>query len=320
MCAAVLLPAMSPAARAANTSRAITRATPYALGLYLLGALPAPPVARADATSHVQLSYTAPSQCPQAAEVLAAIDRQLGAGFQTDTQLQAQAEVIAHGSRDYELVIDYTASSGATDHRRVHAESCKSAAEGAALLLALALIPAEAAPPPAAAPTALPHNEFAFLAQVDSAIMPRLAIGMGLQVGLRLGAFRLQLMAAQWLRQQTNFGDIQSTFEFWSVGVGACYLADFDLVQAGPCTRIEIGRLAGYAEAVEAARPDGARLQAVSLGAQARLRLFSPLWLMFDAALEWLERRPEFIVTGFGRLHQPATWGARLAFGPLLIW
>jgi hypothetical protein len=279
-------------------------------------------VAHARAAEHIELTYTAPQGCPQRDDVLRAIERQLGAQFSSDTRLRANARVTERGPQDYELVIDYSGSSGSSSDRRVHSESCAAAADAAALLLALALIPTAAAPAPAPVPSSsrAAGSELGLLTLLDSAVLPGIGFGFGLQFGLSLGAWRINLSVAQWLSEQVELTGAQVHLDLWSVDLGACYLGSWGAFQAGPCARVEVGRLSGYALGVDAGRPDGARLQAASLGAQARIRLFSPVWLLVELGLEWIERRPQFVVAGIGAAHHPDPWGARLGFGPLLIW
>jgi hypothetical protein len=277
-------------------------------------------VAHAGAAEHIELTYTAPQGCPQRADVLRAIERQLGEQFSSDTRLRAEASVTERGPEDYELVIDYSGSSGASGDRRVHSESCVAAADAAALLLALALIPSAAAPAPAPEAPRAAGSELGLVGLFDSAVLPGVGFGAGLQFGLSLGAWRINLSVAQWLSKQVELTGVQVQIELWSVDVGACYLGSWGAFEAGPCAGVEVGRLSGYAIGVDAGRPDGARLQAASLGAQARIRVVAPVWLLFEADVEWIERRPQFVVAGIGAAHHPDPWGARLRFGPLLIW
>lgn len=276
---------------------------------------------QARASDHVSLDYQASDDCSGARHILRAIDRQLGESFESDTQLRATVELHAHGPSDYELVVDYSSSSAAADHRVIHAESCEAAADAAALLLGLALVPK----PPgdtatASSAAALSHNELGVIGALDTAVMHRTTVGAGLLLALRFGAWRISLNAVQWLRQQIARDAVQVDIEYLSVALGACYLASLTILEAGPCLNLEIGRLGGFASGVDGARPDGARVQALALAAHVRLHVFAPLWLMVEPSVEWLERRPRFIVDEIGQLHQPAVWGMRVVFGPVFKW
>jgi hypothetical protein len=274
----------------------------------------------------IQLTFSSPAGCPTRADVLHAIAAQLPDDFRTSTTLRARAQLIDHGPQDFELVLEYSSNSGVPDRRRVRSESCEAAADAAALLLSLALVPSTAqdsSPPPTAAAQAAPalaHNEVGALGLLDSALLPRSAYGGGLQLGFSLGAWRIQLSAAQWGMANTERGIVHVQLDYWSADVGVCYLWQWSALQTGPCAQLEIGRMGGFADPAIGAQPRGARLQTVRLSAQTRLRIYSPLWLMLDLGFEWIERRPRFEVADLGLVHQPDVLGLRLGFGPLLLW
>jgi hypothetical protein len=271
----------------------------------------------------LELSFSAPEGCPQREAVLRSVQAQLPSDFRSATRLRARAEVLAHGPQDFELVLEYSDASGAHDARRVQSETCEAAADAAALLLALALVPSHpppASPPTAAAQPATAHNEVGVVGQLDTALMPKLAFGAGLQLGLSFGAWRVNLSVLQWVMSEVEHGPVRVQLDYWSVGAGVCYLFGWSVFQTGPCAQVELGRMSGFAEAVDEAHFGGASLLLVALSAQARLRVISPIWLMLDAGAEWLARRPRFEVAELGLVHQPDALGFRLAFGPLLIW
>jgi hypothetical protein len=271
----------------------------------------------------LDLDFSAPAGCPQREAVLTSIRAQLPPDFRSATRLRAQAQVIAHGPQDFELVLEYADGSGAHDARRVRSETCEAAADAAALLLALALVPSHPAPPtspPTAAEPSSTHNEVGVVGQLDSALLPKMAFGAGLQLGLSFGAWRVNLSVLQWARSEAQHGDIRVELDYWSVAAGVCYVFGTGRFQMGPCAKLETGRMSGYAEDVDQAHSGAAGLLNVGLSAQARLRIISPIWLMLDIGAEWLARRPRFEVAALGLVHQPDPLGFRLGFGPLLIW
>ena len=182
--------------------------------------------------------------------------------------------MVAHGPQDFELVLEYSDASGAQDARRVQSESCEAAADAAALLLALALVPshppAPASPPTAAAQPSSPHNEVGVVGQFDTALMPKLAFGAGLQLGLSFGAWRVNLSVLQWAMSEVEQGPVAVQLDYWSVAAGVCYLVGRSVFQAGPCAQLEVGRMSGYAEDVEEAHFGGASLFLVGLSAHGR--------------------------------------------------
>jgi hypothetical protein len=276
----------------------------------------------ADARAHVRLAFDAPEACPQAEDVLAAIDKQLAPDFQTSTQLEARGRV-REVPGGYELQIDYATGSGAKDRRSVRAESCSAATQAAALFLALALAPEAPDQPDPPQPTAAANprpvrSELGIMGQLDTALLTPNAWGAGLQVGVQYGGLRITLAAAEWLSAQVN-GSVAGELCYWSVRLGACYMLDYDVVQLGPCLHGELGRMSGYAYDVADGRPDGARVQTFTAGAEGRVRLVAPVWLQIGAGFEWVQRRPRFMV-GTERLYQPEALGARVLVGPTVIW
>ena len=270
----------------------------------------------------MQLQFEAPDHCPQAGDVLQAIDKQLGPRFQTRTELQAQGRVLERAD-GYLLEIDYATASGAADQRRVQAESCLAAAQAAALFLALALAPAarDTAPelqPPAAASAGSLRSELGIIGLLDTALLQPNAWGVGLAVGVQYENVRLSLAVAQWLGARVD-GFVSGELSYWSVRLGACYMVGWEALQLGPCAYAELGQMSGYAYGVADGKPGGARVQAWTMGGEARVRLLAPLWFQLGAGFEWVQRRPHFQV-GTSRLYQPEAYGLRMLVGPVVVW
>jgi hypothetical protein len=288
--------------------------------------------ARAQPAQHVRLEWKVPAGCPTRDAVLMAINRQLGNSFQTDTELRASAEIKEVGPEAFTLAIDYALAGQPAERREVPAESCRAAADAAALLIAVALSPQEAAPatpPAAAAPKAggeaneramQVRFEIAALGTLDTAIMPHVGAGAAVRLALGLDGFVLDLTPRVWASQRAEHAPASANVKAWAVELGVCYLLTLSSLQAGPCGRVEIGQLAANATGVDAATSGNARLQAMSLSLQVRSAVFPWLWLLLDAGADWIERRPQFVVDGIGTIHHPSTFGARLFLGPALIW
>jgi hypothetical protein len=273
------------------------------------------------------LHWSAPAGCPQATDVLRAIDAQLGADFVSDTQLTASAEVTAHDAGDYELAVTYTTASGERDQRRMHGESCATVTEAGVVVLALALAPGFALPRTPTAPSPRPistsismWNVGAF-ALFDTASFSVPAFGAGLRMGWGLGPLQLSLAAHYFLPREVARAGLSTQLRLWSVQVGACYLTSLSTLLLGPCASFEMGRMAAESRGdLEASQPGAARLQAATIGAEIRLHVHTPLWLTFSGGLAWIARRPQFMVAGIGTVSSPATFGARITVGPLLVW
>ena len=241
-----------------------------------------PSIAFAAARAHVQLQFEAPAHCPQAEDILLAIDGQLGPGFQTITQLQAWGRVLARAD-GYLLEIDYATATGAEDQRRVLAESCIAAGQAAALFLALALAPAPAAraepaaPQPVAAGRARPlHAELGAVGMLDTALLAPNAWGAGVSVGVEYAGLRLSLTLAQWLGARVD-GSVSGELRYWSVRFGVCYMLGGAVLQLGPCANAELGRMSASAYGVADGKPGGARVQTWTVGGEVRVRLLAPL-------------------------------------------
>jgi hypothetical protein len=315
-----------------RSSDCLTRVVFWAGCCWVLEALVAA-TAVASPSDQITLQFSAPQGCPQGPDVLRAVDLDLGADFVTDTRLRVEAEVVRLDTSDYELVIHYaTTRSGASDQRRIHGESCAVLRDASALFLALALNPLgthretpdpplPAVDTPTARPTLVSGPSFAALVDVNTAVLPAVAWAGRLRAGWHSGGLHISASLLIALPQDTTSGDVTTRLNVWSVDVGACYLVGTKSLLLGPCAHLEVGRLSGKSRGpLDAALAGSARWQAATLAAEARLRIVSPLWLSFGAGLEWIERRPQFVVRGLGTVASPAPFGARIAVGPMLLW
>ena len=106
--------------------------------------------------------------------------------------------------------------------------------------------------------------------------------------------------------------------DFTEVSADACYLvagADFGV---GPCARAAFGRMTASSRSLRPPNSGDARFQMLAMGLQLRARLADALWLMGEAALAWHQRRPLFVLSEVGSLHQPSSAGLRLGLG--FVW
>jgi hypothetical protein len=279
------------------------------------------------------LRLNGPDGCNDAARLFGAMDAQPGAELPTDTQLEARASVVAHSTQDYELILDYRTASGAADHRVIRGESCKTVTDAAALVLGLALNPSPPPPPPAAseqahepAPGSAGKTRFGFeialLGLFDTAALSVPTLGAGLRLAGALGPVRLMVSVQGFLPREVERNSVTTRLQLVSIAAGACYLADLGTSSVlGPCVQFEMGPLSGESRGkVEGATAGSSRLQALTVSGEFRLRLSAALWLAINAGLEWISRRPDFVVTGVGTVASPSLLGARIALGPLLAW
>jgi hypothetical protein len=289
----------------------------------------APANTRAQPSQHIKLQLNAPATCPDTAELLRRVDVQLGAEFETDSQLRAMARVRELGPADYELQLSYETDNGATDERILRGESCRAVSDAAVLLLAIALNPSaalevpqpepKAADPEAAAAWWAP--QLGAFAALDTALMGRPTFGVGAQLGVRLGPLELSARSQLFLPRSVDREGTTTTLNGFSFDLVACVPWRIERLMLGPCVRAEVGRLAAsVAGAVEAQTPGAARFQALALGAEVRVRVAARLWLALAGDANWFTRRPQFLLTDLGEVERPAKFGMRVYLGPQLIW
>jgi hypothetical protein len=282
--------------------------------------------ALAAAADLVDLSWNAVGECSSAAQVLRAVQAQLGPDFTSDTRLVAHGELSLESNGAYLLRLSYTTNSGSRDERQMRGESCAAVSDAAALALALALNPSvgiqaavEAPASTAKADEKLASFVVQLLAAFDTPVLGLPTLGGGLRAGVALAGLELSISAQLFLPREQTSHDITIELQYWSLDVGACYLVPAGSWSLGPCARFELGRLSGDPRGdIDEPTQRAARVHAVTLGGVVRLRLYAPLWFALDASLEWVARRPQFNVTGTGTIARPNTFGARLSLGPML--
>jgi hypothetical protein len=291
--------------------------------------------AAAQSAAHIRLHYSAPADCPQASDVLRALNAQLAADFRTDTQLEVEAQVSKRGPAGYELFISYASDEGARDTRRMRGESCSVLRDAAALVLAVALSPAPptaaTAPvlpaPPSATSDATEHTQgsgglLGGWMGLNSGLLPEPAPFAGIRAGWRFGLLQLSLGAQNFFVQSRERGAVTTRVHAFSVELGTCVV--FGLGSAigfGPCVSAEVGQITAQSRGqVSDTRAGTARSQALSLLGELQWHVAGPLTLALNGGLEWVERRPRFVVEGLGTVATPSTWAARVALGPLILW
>jgi hypothetical protein len=230
--------------------------------------------------------------------------------------------------------------------RVLEAESCEALARSTAVVVAMAVAPErdepseepkkEEPPPPAPAPAAplveerKPERDRTLRTQsestpvtlrveaaADSALLPAVAIGGGLAVGVRATEkLRFEARAAMFGRQEERaFDDRGATFSLASGGARACYALTRD-VEVSPCLGIDISAVG--ASGFGAARVGDGTAWVVSPEAlvAVRLRLGGPISLLAAGGVLAPLSRETFVITGRGTVHEvPAVLG-RAFFGP----
>jgi hypothetical protein len=225
---------------------------------------------------------------------------------------------------EYVLDLRYTTTAGAFDARRIRGESCETVTRAASLVLAIALNPLRAATrePPLAEPSSDTEDReplafsIAAVALVDTPVLRSPAAGVGGRAAFRLGSLELSASAHWFFPRDRSRDGVGLRLQYWSIGLAACYLLRVSSWAFGPCASFEMGPLSGEPRGeVDAPRPGSARVHAATLGGGLRVPLWAALGLVFDASLEWVERRPQFKVEMFGTITSSSVFGARSSLG-----
>ena len=204
------------------------RATATGASLLALAAAALPALAQ---TAPLELTWTAPPECPRAADVEAEVARIVGRTSGPRKRVSARAAVERTPRGAYKVTIE-TLADDAPGHRAFEAESCRAAADASALILAITVNPEVSAPEPVlppstatatptptatatatatptptatATPTALPPFSRAFALgaslAADTGTLPSLALGAELSVAYLPGDARIEVAGTYWAPQ-----------------------------------------------------------------------------------------------------------------------
>ncbi|HET8940320.1 MAG TPA: hypothetical protein VFN67_43060 [Polyangiales bacterium] len=152
-----------------------------------------------------------------------------------------------------------------------------------------------------------------------SGTLPRLASGAGVDAALEgLASLRAELSATAYLEQAQRFAGSQvgARFRLFRLAARVCRVWSFDRVQLAPCLGVQLNHIVagGFGGALHG---DGAAsLIAPTLGAFARLRVFSGFFVRLVAELSAPVERRRFVYTDLGLLHQPDVLAGQLFFAP----
>jgi hypothetical protein len=262
-------------------------------------------------TDSIQLRYSAPAGCPTREAVLHAIDILLE-DAPLDRTLRVAAEVSATANGGYALSLTWEDNQGA-GRREIEAESCHAAADAAAWLIAQAL-----KRPEQADPTPLRY-EFALHAETAFGVLPGVAWGATLRLGISWAALHADLSVSYFPAKNAERDGANIELDLAELALSGCYLASSPHLGFGPCLRAALGRMSATSSTLHTPSTGAERLQAFGLALQLRARLAELLWLFSNAGLDWNQRRPIFVVSGSGTVHQPSTFGLRLGLGVALI-
>ncbi|MDF2697352.1 MAG: hypothetical protein K0S65_5735, partial [Labilithrix sp.] len=261
----------SPPSRRRSPTLALR--TKLVLGVIVLGVVPsAPRHAHASAEElPLKLRWEAAETCPEASFVVRRVAELVEGRPRPMTEVLATARIHRARSGRFELALAVHTTNG-DDERSIDAPSCSPLAEASAVVIALAMAPAEpprdttpprpstettetTRPPETerpAAPTLTPPSRpsesppsgiglgIGLGPTLGAGILPELGSGLALSAALRHRGLRLGVLGTVWLRQRSTFtGEAGATFDRIDVGAFGCWLFPIRVVAAGPCANIE---------------------------------------------------------------------------------
>jgi hypothetical protein len=314
-----------PSTSTATTVVARTRVRALATSLALCGLLFALP---ARGQSALDLAWTAPTGCPDRAEVLAHVHRLVPAAPPTSLAVKASVRQADQGFR-----VDLEMQGAASGGRTLRASTCASVARATALVIALALDPSAslepeddppppqpAIPPPRPEPPPRPtrpptspvptgpdrdglHPLLFATVGAERALLPGVAPNVALGFGVTFGPVRTDLGLRITPTRSTSLTNVPGA----GISVGAMDLAlracgrlvDRSIALHG-CAAARAVRFSGEAFGVTESYRERAYTLAIEPGFVARFPARSRFGLELDLALVVPVTRPDFVVTRLG--------------------
>jgi hypothetical protein len=273
------------------------------------------------------LTWSAPTECPDAATIEQYVDDVLGAGNFGPLAVRASGTVSRSADARYAVTLELDAGAAQPSRRALEAEDCEAVSRASALLIALA-IRARAAPvapalqppiTPAAPPPAQRLRGFlSVLGEADVGAVPIPTLGLGLAAGVRWPRLLLESSFAYFAGRSTTANaraDVGARFQLISLGARACVPITVTALWLAPCLGVGLDRVS--------APGFGARLtrRPIAWDATGRLGLLAGLdissIISARAEIEGVLplARPEFEVDGVGDVFRRAPVGVRTGLG-----
>jgi hypothetical protein len=227
--------------------------------------------------------------------------------------LRAEAEV-EEGASGFALVLRTGAGK-----RELAGRTCAEVAGAAALILAL-LIDPEADAAPRETPAEPERTTWLVLRPelaLDTGILPSVAVGPALALGVKLSRLSLELSGTYLPAQDVIRAERDqpvAQVSLLSAALGACY-ALVRSPELGPCLRIEHGRLLAEGQELPGMASHAAPWSALWLGARAGLGLTHRLWATLELAVGLPLLGATFTVDTVGTVHQTGDVAGRLRAG-----
>jgi hypothetical protein len=290
----------------------------------------------------VDLSWTAPAQCPDQIEVLQRAARLLGRPAETQDGERLSVEgVVTQTDAGFHLELRSQMAAGVTERSMADAD-CQVLADVAAVVIAVAIDPLAAlneAPPreqePKPAPEAPPEPEdgddkapkqtptgpqglLRASGLVGVGALPRVGAGLELAGGVAIKRLRVEAFGTYWFAREQRFDadpQLGGRLWLWSAGARACAVPDVGAVSFPICGGVEGGLMHGRGIGVE--NPKVNRQAWVALAVQPSLA-WHPIrhfGLLLGVELLVPVVRPGFGVDYLGQLHSAGPVAGRGKLG-----
>ena len=292
--------------------------------------------------SAATLTWTAPPSCPSEAQAQEQLVRELGTKLASATGVSFEAVATKqHAGFQLELT---TREGGALHERRIQAKSCEELLEAMVVAVSLALqAAAESVEPPAAeaqapsnepdlaeplAPTPPapakpppPHGADAWRvrplggvgAVIDVGVFPQPGFGVQGFLGVRLSDFKLIGSGGFFPEHSARLvGSAGARFMLSFGGASVCYTPQNAVWELGACVGAELGSLAAMGTNVRNPRSTSSLWAAANAAAWFTVRPRATGWGVFlSPGVIVPLRRPPFVLTELGLVHQPSSLGFR---------
>lgn len=296
--------------------------------------------ARADAEG-VTLAWTAPAECPDRVRVLGKIDRLAPASARLRVRVDA---TVTRDERGYRVAL-VTEADGARGERSLEAATCASLADATAVIVAMMLDPASAAPGPASAPVASvaaspapaessevppvpeappPERRVAGVLMaggaLDSGLGPGAKVGLMLGGGVTIDRLRLDVVGSSFAGRAGRVEaapDAGGDVTVRSLLARGCVTPSRAIVASYACAVAGAAQVSASGFGVEAPSSGSASFAVVGASGFTALRLTASVSLELGAEALVPLARPRFVLERVGEAHRvaPVALGLRAALG-----
>jgi hypothetical protein len=308
-----------------------------------------PLFAQSPASPAFTLEWSAPSECPSSAEVLAETQHLLGGAQSVPSGERWAARAVVSHEGGWSVSIQTSSESGVHE-RTLHAQTCRGLADATALILALAIDPERVAvataapasessspaappttatvtvPPPSSGPSRsdLPvqasrrtvHYFVGVPVSVSAGILPGIDYGVGFALTSRIDSVLLEVSVDDWLRPVVATipgSSAGGTFGLVSGTLYACNGFGIGAFAIGPCAQVDVGRIEAKGFGVTSIGAGSALWLAAGAGAIGVAALDTGGTWAIPIHLDFvvpLERR-DFVIQNVGGVvfHQPQVAG-----------